>query len=161
MTDDERLQLAEWAYQGEVVGEALFGTMAEREVSPQRREWLDNLRELELRVAGLLRRVVADLGGDATPAAASRSLGERMAGQSIAAGWDGFLKSFEPVTASALLKYRRLLELVETRHRSDVEVVIAHEEALAEFARLAETQHGSPIDPVRRLLSNEALSSST
>jgi hypothetical protein len=152
MNDDERRDLAAWAYQGEIVGQALFGTLADLQSDPERRAWLTTLCELEARVAVLLEPFVEELGVEPRASPESRLRGERMAQWSHEAGWVAFLESFEPVTQEALAKYRRLLELTDERNASTVQTLIEHEEALREFAQLACAGEGEPLSPVSRVL---------
>ena len=54
MSDTELQELADRAFQGEVVGQALFSALADLEDDPRRREWLRTLTDLEVYLGGVL-----------------------------------------------------------------------------------------------------------
>ena len=67
--------------------------------------------------------------------------------------WERFVASLEPGTAEFLAKYRRLVELAEDDSEREVaETYVAHERALASFARRALGQEpGEPLEPILSL----------
>lgn len=67
--------------------------------------------------------------------------------------WEEFLGSFEPVTTEFLAKYRRLVELAsDDDERAIAEAYVAHEEALAAYARRAlGREPGDPFGPILAL----------
>jgi hypothetical protein len=102
--DDERLELAEWAYQGEVRGEVLFSALAAAQSDPDRRAQLETLCLLEEQTGELLRDLVARLGGSAAPSPQSRTRAQRTADEATKLSWEAFLESFGPITSAALAK---------------------------------------------------------
>jgi hypothetical protein len=141
------------AYQGEVLGEALFGTLAGHQTDPDRRRQLDVVTRMERRtrllIEPVLRRRGLDGGDDATTAAG----GVAMAEAAAAVGWDDLLGSIEPATARYLDAYRALVEQsTGDEERSIATTLVAHERALATFARRAlGREDGDPLEAILAL----------
>jgi hypothetical protein len=141
------------AYQGEVLGEALFARMAERESDPGRRRQLQVLTVLERSTKELaepvFERRALDRGDTAATVAAAAGIADTVG----AMAWDGFLASLEPGTARFLAKYHQLVELsTDEAERAIAEAYVAHERALASFARRALGQEaGEPLEPILAL----------
>jgi acyl-CoA reductase-like NAD-dependent aldehyde dehydrogenase len=141
------------AYQGEVLGETLFGLLAQREADPVRRHQLEMLTLLERSTKELAEPVFEmgrfDRGDTAATVESAAELAEAVSAMS----WSEFLESFEPVTKQFLAKYRELVELSadETECRI-AEAYVAHEEALAAFARRAlGDEDGEPLQLILAL----------
>ena len=134
------------SYQGEVLGEAVFGAMAKREDDPDRRHQLEVLTLLERSTKELAEPVFEQLAisrgdTDGTLAIAAE-LADGLAGTS----WDDFLAGLGPITTEFLAKYHQLVEQAsDETERKVAEAYVAHEEALAAFAR-----RGSAKRPARR-----------
>jgi hypothetical protein len=141
------------SYQGEVLGETLFGTLAERQEDPVRRGQLEVLTLLERSTRALAEPVFErrglDHGDTAATVAAANELAEAVAGIT----WDEFLASILPVTDEFLAKYRQLVDLAPDEiERGIAEAYVAHEEALAAFARRGLGQEsGEPLDLILAL----------
>jgi hypothetical protein len=141
------------AYQGEVLGEALFGALAGRETDPARRAHLELLTLLERSTKELAeplleRQGIARGDTDATLAGVAG-----MVDAVAAMTWQEFLASIEPVASRYLEIYRRLVDLAgDADERAVAEAYVAHELALASFARRALGQEdGDPVEPVLAL----------
>ena len=67
--------------------------------------------------------------------------------------WDEFLRSVEPVTVQFLAKYTELVELAaDETERKIAEAYVAHERALASFARRALGEDdGEPLEDILAL----------
>jgi hypothetical protein len=141
------------AYQGEVLGEALFGGLAERERDPGRKRKLEMLTLLERATKQIgepvLDRHGWDRGDTAATLAAAASFVEAAASQS----WEEFVGAFEPITAKFLAIYRELVELSDDEDdRLVAEAYVAHERALAAFGRRELAQEeGDPLQPIMDL----------
>jgi hypothetical protein len=138
------------SYQGEVLGETLFGRLAEREQEPTRRHQLEVLTLLERSTKVLAEPVLAHRGIDRGDAAASVSNATELADALAAVAWEDFAASILPVTTEFLAKYRELVELAGDDAELDVaKAYVAHEEALATFARRASGQEsGDPLEEI-------------
>jgi acyl-CoA reductase-like NAD-dependent aldehyde dehydrogenase len=144
-----------WAecYQGEVLGETIFGLVADQEPDGLRRHQLEVLTQLERATKELAGPVFERNGydrGDTDATVASARAGAAAAAQM---SWTEFLASIEPVADTFLSKYRELVELVDNEaDRAVAEAYVAHELALVEFARRAlGAGSGDPIEPILAL----------
>jgi hypothetical protein len=147
------------SYQGEVFGEALFRLLAEQESDAQHRSQLEALTLLERATKELadpvFERRALDCGDTAASLAQATEIGDTVAAMS----WDEFLGSIGPVTDQFLAKYRELVGLTsDDTERAIAEAYVAHEEALAAFARRAlGTEAGEPLQPIFALAHVAAL----
>jgi hypothetical protein len=136
------------SYQGEVLGEALFGSLAASQQDPVRRRQLEVLTLLEKATKELAEPVFErrqlDRGDTAATLVSAAGLTDAVAGMS----WEEFLGSFEGITTEFLAKYRALVELSsDDFERQIAEAYVAHEEALAAFARRAlGSEPGDPLE---------------
>ena len=136
------------SYQGEVLGEALFGSMADREQDPEHRRQLQVLTLLEKATKEIAEPVFErrelDVGDTAATLATAKELADALAEIS----WEEFLGSIEGITVQFLAKYRELVELAtDDFERGIAEAYVAHEEALACFARRAlGSEPGEPLE---------------
>ncbi len=139
------------SYQGEVLGEALFGLLAGRESDPEHRHQLDVLARLERRTKELAETVFDRRGLDRGDTAASLATAAEFADGLADTTWADFLASFEPVISQFLAKYRELVRLADDdTEREIAEVYVAHELALASFVRRALGQE--PGEPLAAIL---------
>jgi len=141
------------SYQGEVLGETLFGLLADREVDPARRHQLETLTLLERATKELAEPVFERRGLDRGDTAATVTSATEIADAMATVAWEQFLASILPITEEFLAKYRQLVELADNdTERRIAEAYVAHEEALAGFARRALGQEpGGPLDEILAL----------
>ncbi|HEY2814817.1 MAG TPA: hypothetical protein VGJ03_15230 [Acidimicrobiales bacterium] len=139
------------SYQGEVLGETLFGALAERQKDPTRRHQLEVLATLERATKELADPVFEARSLDRGDTAATVASATQMADAVAAMPWEQFLASIEPVTTQFLAKYRELVTLAtdDTEHQI-AESYVAHEQALAAFARHALSNDAG--DPLAEIL---------
>lgn len=139
------------AFEGEALGEALFGRLAELAPDDERRAKLEVLQRLEGATRELLRPVLERLGvptdGEAEAAANGATFGEAAAAQP----WEQLLASFEPNTAKYAAMYERLRLLVDDPDVATVDALLAHERALCEFARRELAGEDDPQRPILEL----------
>jgi hypothetical protein len=140
------------SYQGEVLGETLFGLMAEREDDADRRHQLEVLTLLERATKELAEPVFDRRSMDRGDTAASVATATSIAESLMDVSWNDFLSSFAAVTAEFLEKYRQLVVLADNdADREVAEAYVSHEEALAAFARRALGEEAG--EPLERILS--------
>ena len=141
------------SYQGEVLGEALFSAMADRQEDPERRAQLEVLVDLERSTKQLAEPVFERKGLDRGDTAATLKSASELADALAVMPWAEFVASIEPVTEQFLLKYRELVELAtDDFEREIAEAYVAHELALAAFARRASgKESGEPLELIRAL----------
>lgn len=136
-----------------MLGEVLFGSLAEREGDPDHRHQLEVLTLLERATKELaepiFERRALDRGDTATTVATAAELADAVAGIT----WEEFLGSFEAITTEFLAKYRQLVQFAsDETEREIAESYVAHEEALAAFARRALGQEtGEPLQLILAL----------
>ncbi len=141
------------SYQGEVLGETLFGSLAGREEDADRRHQLEVLTLLERSTKELadpvFERRSLDRGDTAASVTAAVELAEAVAG----IPWNDFVASILPVTDEFLAKYHQLVDLAgDEMERGVAEAYVAHEEALAAFARRAlGRESGDPLELILAL----------
>lgn len=151
--DDERRRLLAWSYRGEVRGEALFAALATTFASDGRSGELEVLRDLEHGMAAALRPLLERDGVDGGDDDRSRTQGTDAAATVAESSWQEFLGLFEATTSDALDRYRRLRALAATADGPLIDVLVAHEEALREFARChLSGKASSALEPVRSVL---------
>jgi hypothetical protein len=141
------------SYQGEVLGEALFGLLAERQEDPIRRHQLEVLVLLEHSTKVLAEPVLDTRQLDRSDSSESLSAAQAFADALGSASWEDFAASILPVTEEFLGKYHELVALAADGAELDVaRAYVAHEEALATFARRASGQEsGDPLEAVLAL----------
>jgi hypothetical protein len=121
------------AYQGEVLGEALFAALAERcGDDTDRRAKLDVLTRLERATKDAMRPALERRGVDTAPHPTTLETAGAFADTAAAMPWHDLLASFEPTTAKYVAVYEALGAAGEDP--ALVELLLQHERALAEFA---------------------------
>lgn len=141
------------AYEGEVLGEALFGALASRQADAERSHQLEVLTVLERATKELAAPILERRGLARGDSAASVEMGRELAAGVADIPWDEFLRSFEPVTSQFLATYRRLVELAsDETERAVAEAYVVHEQALMAFVRRALGEEpGEPLEPILTL----------
>jgi hypothetical protein len=124
------------AYRGELFGEAYFKALADAETDEGKREKLRALEELELRTGDMLRKAVAAEGLDDSDHPESREVGAQIGRANIGMPWDEWAQGLAAVLPDFLAKFRRCREVSPDPADEVMVMLVAHEEAIAEFARL-------------------------
>jgi len=122
------------AYQGEVLGEALFAAIAALLDDEERAHKLRVLAALERRTKEAVALALDRAGLSTDPDPEMLAAAEALAPASAGLGWDQLMASFGPITAQFLALYARIGEL-DPSERAAADLLVAHEEALAGFAR--------------------------
>lgn len=146
-----RTYINEW-FQGEVYGEALFGTMADLCTDPALARKLRVLEQLEREMKELLLPAVREAGnpGDENPEriAEGRSDGARLANTP----WREVMSGFRAELPAVLMQFQRVQALGPPGKEHLLRQLTAHEQALLDFA-IGELE-GKPdsLEPVWALL---------
>jgi hypothetical protein len=122
------------AYQGEVLGEALFGGIAERLGNADQAAKMRVLSELERRTKEAAAPALVRAGVDTAPDPEMLSTAVALVPDAVAMGWEELMISFEPITSQYIPLYQRIREL-EPAEGEISELLVAHERALSAFAR--------------------------
>jgi hypothetical protein len=141
------------SYQGEVLGETVFGWLADREENPERRDQLQTLTRLERSTKELAEPVFVRSGIERGDTEATVAAALEMAAAIGDMPWEEFMAGIVPLTVEFLAKYRQLVELApDDFERLIAEAYVAHEEALASFARRSIGQEaGEPLELILAL----------
>ncbi len=121
------------AYQGEVLGEALFGRMADQIDDEDHKAKMRVLANLERRTKESIAPALERAGLSTEPDPESLSTAEAQSG-AAALPWNDLLALFEPITSQFCAMYRRIGELDPSESEAS-ELLVAHELALRAFAR--------------------------
>jgi len=141
------------SYQGEVLGEAFFGWMADHEHEPEHKHQLEVLTQLETATKQLAEPLFERRGYERGDSEATAENGRQLAAASAEASWEDVMSAILPVTEVFLAKYHELVELAVDDAERDVALAyVAHEEALAAFARRSiGREDGEPLQLVLAL----------
>jgi hypothetical protein len=120
------------AYQGEVLGEALFGRIADRLDDPDQVAKLRVLATLERKTREAIAPALERAGISTEPDPDMATLAETLGSADMA--WRDFLGATEAITAQYIPLYERIGEL-DPAERAASELLVAHEAALRSFAR--------------------------
>ncbi len=133
----EHDELLRESYEGEVLGEAFFGALADAtgEQNPARLERLRTLQAVERDTASTL-RPLAEAAGIDTVAAKARADGVALAASTRDQPWDALLLGLRAALPSYFAKYERLRELAPDGEDAVLANLVAHERAVDRFAEL-------------------------
>ena len=121
------------AYQGEVLGEALFGRMADHMDDQDHVAKMRVLAELERRTKEAVAPALERAGLSTAPEDESLQTAEALAGAAVTP-WKDLMATFEPITSQFCAMYRRIGEL-DPSEKETSDLLVAHELALRAFAR--------------------------
>ena len=121
------------AYQGEVLGEALFGRMADQMDDEDHLAKMRVLAELERRTKEAVAPALERAGLSTAPEDESLQTAEALAGAAVTP-WKDLMATFAPITSQFCAMYRRIGEL-DPSEKETSDLLVAHELALVAFAR--------------------------
>lgn len=141
-SDDDPIETL-WVktFDGEVLGEVLFARMAERFKDPDHVHKMQALSLLERRTKDALVAPMQRAGLSTEPDAKTIAEAEALAEALAEVAWIDFMGSFEPITTQYAAMYARIGELDPTE-QAIADLLVAHEMALQEFARLERAGKG-------------------
>jgi hypothetical protein len=139
------------AYQGEVLGEALFGGIAALLTDEDHAAKMQVLSELERRTKEAAAPALVRAGVDTAADPEVLSTAEALVPDAAAMGWEELMVSFEPITSQYIPLYQRIGEL-EPAEREISDLLVAHERALCAFARAELAgQVATSLEPIQAL----------
>jgi hypothetical protein len=121
-------------YQGEVYGEALFRTMAERCDEPQRVAKLRVLEQLERETKEAILPALLEVGGSGKESAERVADGETLGAQLANAPWPDLMRGFQTELARFVADFEAAESLAPADEQPLLRQVTAHERALLDFA---------------------------
>ena len=149
--DDGIEELWVKAYQGEVLGEAFFSGVADRLADAGRARKMRVLATLERRTKDAVAPALERAGISTEPDPEMLSVAEALVPDSATSAWEDLMSSVANVTDQYIPLYRRIGEL-DPAERETADLLLAHEVALAGFARAELAGDTSTsLDPVNAL----------
>jgi hypothetical protein len=141
------------SYQGEVLGETLFGILAENEQDHDRRHQLEVVTLLETATKGIAEPLFDRRGMDRGDLETTISAAKQFAEGARASKWEDFAGAVLAATGTFLEKYHALVEHAsDNEERQIAEAYVAHEEALATWARrTVGAEDGDPLEEILAL----------
>jgi hypothetical protein len=131
------------AYQGEVLGEQLFGRLAAQLDEDSRVEDAAKMRVLatmERRTKEAIAPALERAGISTEPDPEILATAEILAGATATTPWNELMATFEPITTQYSAMYVRIGELAPAE-RATADLLVAHELALRNFARKEVSGH--------------------
>jgi hypothetical protein len=122
------------SYQGEILGEILFGRIATQLSDPDRKRKMQVLSTLERRTKEAVVPALERAGISTEPDPETVSTAEALADGSASLAWLDLMASFEPITTQYAALYARIGELDPTE-QATADLLVAHELALRDFGR--------------------------
>jgi hypothetical protein len=122
------------AYQGEVLGELLFGGIAEHLDEPDHAAKMRMLATLEQRTKEAVAPALERAGIPTEPDPETEAAASALLPGALALSWHDLMATFGPITAQYIPLYRRIGEL-SPAERETADLLVAHEAALRDFAR--------------------------
>jgi len=149
--DDGIEKLWVQAYQGEVLGEALFAGIADRIPDAEHARKMRVLATLELLTKEAVAPALDRAGISTVPDPEMLGLAEALVPDSVSQAWDEVMRSLEAITGQFIPLYRRIAELDPTE-RQAADLLVAHEAALRDFARAELAGEGATsLEPINAL----------
>ena len=122
------------AYQGEVLGEILFGGIAAHLDDPDQAAKMRVLATLESRTREAVGPALERAGLSTDPDPETQATAAALLSGALALTWDDLMATFGPITAQYIPLYQRIGEL-SPEERETADLLVAHEAALSDFAR--------------------------
>ena len=135
------------AFQGEVLGEALFANIADTLDDPERARKMRVLSKLEQRTKEAIAPSLERAGIDTEPDPEMFALADALS-QGVA--WDAFLSATQSITEQYIPLYQRIGEL-DPSEQAASDLLVAHEAALRAFARAELAGDGNSLDAIYAL----------
>jgi hypothetical protein len=121
------------AYQGEVLGELLFGGIADGLEDPEQAAAMRTLATLEQRTKEAVAPALERAGISTAADPETQALASALLPGALALSWAEFMATVGPITAQYIPLYRRIGEL-SPDERETADLLVAHEEALRDFS---------------------------
>jgi hypothetical protein len=132
--EDGLVELWVKAYQGEVLGELLFSGIAEHLTDRDQAAKMRMLATLERRTKEAAAPALERAGISTDPDPEMAATAAAFLPGALALGWDDLMATIWPITAQYIPLYQRIGEL-SPAERETADLLVAHEEALSDFAR--------------------------
>jgi hypothetical protein len=131
--EDGLEELLARAYQGEILGELLFGGIADGLEDPDQAAAMRTLATLERRTKEAVAPALERAGVSTETDPETQALAAALLAGALALSWGELMATFGPITAQFIPLYRRIGEL-SPADRETSSLLVAHEEALRDFS---------------------------
>jgi hypothetical protein len=139
------------AYQGEVLGELLFGAIAEQLDDPDQAAKMRMLATMEQRTKEAAAPALERAGITTEPDPAMQATATALLPGALAMAWTDLMASIGPITAQYIPLYQRIGEL-SPAERETADLLVAHEAALRDFARAEIAgERATSLEPIKAL----------
>lgn len=151
---------AEWdillrkAYEGEIIGEAMYASLEQLATSTDQKNAARLLAELERETGDVLLPVVLRHGTDFDRDAAWAK-GEDFTKGSIKEGWLAYFEKVAPLAEDALAEMKKLHSMSDEVDRGATGLLVAHEEAFLEFVRREVAGEADSTAPLEKFLDDQ------
>ncbi len=136
------------AYQGEVLGELLFGGLADRLDDPDHAAKMRVLATLERRTKEAAAPALERAGIPTGPDPEMQATATALLPGALAMSWRELMGTIGPITAQYIPLYQRIGEL-DPAERETSELLVAHEAALRSFAHAEiEGDRATSLEPI-------------
>jgi hypothetical protein len=148
---DSLAELWTRAYQGEVLGELLFGGIAEQIGDPDQADVMRVVATLERRTKEATAPALERAGIPTEPDPEMEVLATALIPGALAMSWNDLMGTIGPITQQYIPLYQRIGEL-SPAERETADLLVAHEVALRDFAKaeIAGDRAGS-LEPINAL----------
>jgi hypothetical protein len=130
------------AYCGELLGDGLFGALAER-LDGEQRTKIELLQRIEQCTATTLRAIVEPGRLATVDEAAERAKGQAFVPPVEHFQWEGFLRALHDALPQFLDGFVRARELADDPNHPALAALVAHEQTISAFADLELAGHGA------------------
>jgi hypothetical protein len=149
--EDSLAELWTKAYQGEVLGELLFGGIAEQLDDPDQAAKMRMLATMERRTKEAAAPGLERAGLSTEPDPDMAATAAALVPGALAMGWNELMATIPPITAQYIPLYQRIGEL-NPAEREISELLVAHEAALRDFAHAeVEGDRAHSLEPITAL----------
>jgi hypothetical protein len=121
------------AYQGEVLGELLFGGIADQLADPDQAATMRVVATLERRTKEAIAPALERAGVSTDPDPDMEVMATALIPGALAMTWSDLMRTIGPITAQYIPLYQRIGAL-SPAEREAADLLVAHEEALRDFA---------------------------
>ncbi|WP_053386685.1 hypothetical protein [Leucobacter japonicus] len=142
------------AYEGEIIGEAMYALLADIAEDDYQRKAARLAADVERATADLLLPLIARHGVAVDPDRA-KQVGIDFTNDNIPQGWSNYFAKIQPLAEQALVGMERLHQLSDEADESATGRLVAHEHALLEFIRRDLAGAADPVEPLQRFLDAE------
>lgn len=151
LPEAERRTLLRAAYEGEIIGEAMYVSLEQLASTDHERNAARLLAELE-KVTGDVLLPVVNRHGVEFDRDAAWQRGEDFTKGSMDAGWVAYFEKVAPLAEAALADMKRLHEASDEQDRAATSRLVAHEEAFLEFVHREVARSADSLAPLERYL---------